>query len=182
MSENTPRPQDHGVFLYSLSLCNYPVIEPYPHFSFGFPLAFYIAVCQYIVMVCIYCTGKTEVVNSRPQKRANQIWRRRHCFDCGNIFTTIEGVNLSSSLLVQNPGSLEPFLRDKLLLSMYDCLRHRKNPVNDATALTATVLHKLLGSVASPTLTRAQIVNTVASVLKNFDHAAHVQYMAFHPL
>lgn len=133
-------------------------------------------------MVCIYCGNKTEVVNSRPQKRANQIWRRRHCFECGNVFTTIESVDLSLSLLVQYPGSLEPFLRDKLLLSMYDCLRHRKDPVNDATALTATVLHKLLDSVASPKLTRSQIVTTVTSVLKNFDHAAHVQYAAFHPL
>ena len=27
-------------------------------------------------MVCIYCSGKTDVINSRPQKRLNRIWRR----------------------------------------------------------------------------------------------------------
>lgn len=132
-------------------------------------------------MVCIYCGGKTEVVNSRPQKRANHIWRRRKCAVCGNVFTTIESTDLATSILVLNFGSLRPFQRDKLLLSVYDCLRHRKDPVGDATALTATILHKLLDSIDRPTLTRSQIVTTVSSVLKNFDHAAHVQYLAYHP-
>lgn len=89
---------------------------------------------------------------------------------------------MTSSLLVDDNGLYEPFQREKLLLSIYDSLRHRKGPVGAATALTATVISKLLGSVDNATLTRSQIVKVTAAVLKNFDHAAYVQYTAFHPV
>ena len=133
-------------------------------------------------MVCIYCDGKTEVTNSRPQKRDNQVWRRRHCMACDNIFTTIESVDMTSTLLVQYGSSYEPFQREKLLLSIYDALRHRKQPVEDATALTKTAISKLVSSINSATITRHQIINSTAAILKQFDHAAYIQYTAFHPL
>lgn len=88
---------------------------------------------------------------------------------------------MASSLLVNHNGSYEPFQREKLLLSVYDSLRHRKDPVTAATALSTTIVSRLLGSIDNATLTRKQIIQTVSAVLKNFDHAAYVQYTAFHP-
>lgn len=55
-------------------------------------------------MVCIYCSGETQVINSRPQKRLNNIWRRRKCTACEGIFTTSESPDLTSSLVVIKGG------------------------------------------------------------------------------
>jgi transcriptional repressor NrdR len=133
-------------------------------------------------MVCIYCSGETKVTNSRPQRRANQVWRRRQCLSCDNVFTTLEAVDLTTSLLIHRNALYEPFQREKLLLSVYDSLRHRKDAVEAATALTNTIVGNLLKDIDNATVLRAKIVATTADVLKKFDNAAYVQYLAFHPL
>lgn len=91
-------------------------------------------------MVCIYCNSETQVHNSRHQKRANQVWRRRKCLGCQAIFTTLEAVDTSQALSLRRKTHLQPFSRDTLLLSIYDSLRHRPTAVNDASALTATAI------------------------------------------
>lgn len=133
-------------------------------------------------MVCIYCPGNTQVINSRHQKRLNHIWRRRRCGSCGNVFTTSESPELAASLVVESTGGLEPFSRDKLFLSLYDSCRHRPTAQTDATALTSTVIAKLLTSLKDATLSRQTIITTANAVLKNFDHAANVHYTAYHPI
>ncbi len=133
-------------------------------------------------MVCIYCGGKTSVINSRHQKKANQVWRRRHCDSCQGIFTTLEQTDLPLSLLYRkNASSVEPFSRDKLFLAIHNSLKHRKTASNDATALTATVIAKLLPSIKTATLLRSDIIKTTSDVLKRFDKTAAISYQAFHP-
>ena len=69
-------------------------------------------------MVCLQCGSETKVVNSRLQKRSNQVWRRRQCSSCQSIFTTQETADYSSIWLVKHSsGKLVPFSRDKLFLS-----------------------------------------------------------------
>jgi len=114
--------------------------------------------------------------------RSNQVWRRRHCLGCDNIFTTIESSDLTTSLLVRRNTGFEPFQRDKLLLSIYECLRHRKDAITAATGLAATIVSKLLPLISEASLTREQIISISTEVLKNFDHAAYIQYQAFHPV
>lgn len=132
-------------------------------------------------MVCIYCSGPTQVTNSRLQKRSNQVWRRRQCRECQAVFTTIESVDTSQALSVQSANGLTPFSREILLLSVYDSLRHRKTAVSDATALTGTIIGKLRPHIQDGAITRNQIVKTTAEVLDRFDKAAAVSYRAFHP-
>lgn len=133
-------------------------------------------------MVCIYCGHETQVINSRPQKRTNQIWRRRKCQRCAAVFTTNERVDTESSLRVQNHGVLEPFSRDKLLIDIYDSLRHRKTALRDASALTQTVWSQLQGPIDEGLLDREEIIKTTSAVLRRFDKAAASHYLAFHPL
>jgi transcriptional repressor NrdR len=133
-------------------------------------------------MVCVYCSHDTEVINSRLQKRPNQVWRRRRCNNCQNVFSTLEGVDWAGAVRVHNHKHLEPFSCDKLFLSIYEASKHRKTAVNDATALTRTIISKLWSHIKAATLTRDQIVHTTSEVLKRFDRAAAVQYVAFHPL
>ena len=135
-------------------------------------------------MVCIYCDSRTHVVNSRPKKRSNSIWRRRVCVICEAVFTSSEQVAYDSLLVVQSTAShIVPFQRDLLFLSIYDACRHRKTATADATALTDTVLGTLLSLGKNQgILKRNDIVQTANRVLGNFDKAACVHYLAFHPL
>lgn len=76
----------------------------------------------------------------------------------------------------------ERFQRDKLFVSVYESCRHRKDAVEASTAVTATILGKLLHRVESASLERAQVISVATEVLKRFDKAAAVQYQAYHPL
>ncbi len=133
-------------------------------------------------MVCIYCGSKTNVLNSRDQKRSNTKWRRRSCSGCKAIMTTIESFDLSTSLSVTRPDSLYPFSRDKLFVSIYYCCKHLTDPERIASDLTNTVTYKLLPYISDGSITSNQIIKTTAETLKNFDKPAQVQYLAYHPL
>jgi transcriptional regulator NrdR family protein len=133
-------------------------------------------------MVCIYCGGKTQVTNSRPQKRLNHTWRRRECLACHAIFTTEESAQLGTSLVVRPAahGRTAPFSRDKLFASLLRAVGHRKAAVDDASALCATIIAKLLHSTDQAAVSPQQIITISLDVLKNFDNAAAVQYQAYH--
>lgn len=132
-------------------------------------------------MVCIYCGGKTQVTNSRPQKRLHQTWRRRHCTACGAVFTTNEAVDLTTSLAVRRGnGPVTPFNRDKLFGSILRAVGHRAQPVEDAGALTATITVKLLHGAATAAISPADIISITQETLQRFDNAAAVQYRAYH--
>lgn len=132
-------------------------------------------------MNCIYCGGETKVTNSRLKKRLNQVWRRRECLACSMVFTSREDADYQGSLAVRNAdGSLQPFMRDKLFLSLHSSLQHRKQAVQDATALTNTVIARLLSQSQRSVLDDQSIVNTAYLVLMRFDKVAAVHYEAFH--
>jgi transcriptional repressor NrdR len=132
-------------------------------------------------MVCVYCAHETQVINSRHQKKANQVWRRRKCLHCQAIFTTIEATDATQALRLRRKTRLEPFSRDTLLLSVYDSLKHRKTAATDATGITTTILGLLYPLATEAVIERDVVVELVRQVLKRFDKAAAVHYQAFHP-
>lgn len=132
-------------------------------------------------MNCIYCGGDTKVVNSRPQKRLQQVWRRRQCQQCHAIFTTLEAAALGGSLVVRGrDGSVQPFSRDKLFASILKACGHRSAAVNDAGALAATIIAALQNAAQTASIDVEQIIATAQAVLERFDTAAAVQYRAYH--
>jgi transcriptional repressor NrdR len=131
-------------------------------------------------MVCIYCSGNTQVINSRLQKRANSVWRRRKCLSCQAVFTTSEVAQYDGSWRVQSGKQLTAFSRDKLLLSIYESVRHRPEALQDASALTETIIGKLRHTASGGLLTIKDIILAVQATLNNFDEAASVHYRAFH--
>ncbi len=134
-------------------------------------------------MVCIYCGGKTSVINSRSQRRSKQTWRRRKCVACGAIFSTLETVDFGRSLsVIHKAGHLEPFSRDKLFLSIHSACGHRKDAESATQALTGTIVGQLIAKIKDGQLQRNDIVTTSLAVLKRFDKAASVQYGAYHLL
>lgn len=132
-------------------------------------------------MVCIHCGSETKVTNSRPQKRSNQVWRRRECLICHATFTTEESAKYNAEWLVKTKaGSIQPFSRDKLFLSLLKSLEHRKNPQKDATALTDTIISKLSTAIKDSTINSHSIVQITLVALNRFDDAASVSYAAYH--
>ncbi len=131
-------------------------------------------------MVCIYCQSKTQVTNSRPQKRSNSIWRRRQCQSCEAIFTSIEIADLSASIVVSKEKSLEAFSRDKLLLSIHGSLKHRKTAPSDATALTDTIISQTVPHITDATIKADVLAKISYQTLDRFDKAAATHYKAFH--
>lgn len=133
-------------------------------------------------MKCIYCGSDTHVTNSRHQKRLNQVWRRRKCLNCAAIFSTAEGTNTSQALSVNKKNGLEPFSRDTLFISVYDSLRHRKTVLDDATALTSTIISTITPLADNASIDRDVIVTVTTTVLQRFDKPAASHYQAFHPV
>lgn len=134
-------------------------------------------------MVCINCSEETIVINSRAQKKLNQIWRRRKCVVCSSIFTTIENVRLENSYLVSyGGGKLKSFSRDKLFTSILQSLQHRHEPIGDATELTHTIIAKLSKETLNGMITNQNIAQTTLVTLTRFDKAASVHYQAIHHL
>jgi transcriptional regulator NrdR family protein len=95
----------------------------------------------------------------------------------------LERVDLPSSLLFQRDAAhTEPFQRDKLFISIYEACKHRKHAVSAATALTDTVLGKARSKIDGATVTRSDIISVTSDILKHFDKAAYIAYIAYHPL
>jgi transcriptional regulator NrdR family protein len=133
-------------------------------------------------MVCIYCAGQTRVTNSRPQKRLQQVWRRHLCTKCGALFTSIEAADLSTGLIVRRiDGSVAPFSRDTLFLSVLQAVGHRAASIDDAGAVTATIIATLIKSAHTASLSPADIATAALRTLKHFDSAAATLYQAYHP-
>jgi transcriptional repressor NrdR len=134
-------------------------------------------------MVCIYCGSPTGVNNSRLQRRTNSVWRRRVCQECGAVFTTEENAKLHAGIMVSgSTGKLAPLSRDRLFVSIHDSCKHRHSALDDASALTQTILARLLAHHRGGVVTRDDIVRAATSVLRRFDMAAATFYAAYHPL
>ena len=132
-------------------------------------------------MVCIHCGSETHVINSRPQKRLNQVWRRRRCNTCQAVFTTEETTQFQAVWALRGlKNGVVPFSRDKLLLSVYKICEHRKTALEDARGLTDTIINKLRDRVVDGVLTRPVITQVTQVSLNRFDGAASVHYAAFH--
>lgn len=134
-------------------------------------------------MVCIYCSSETQVTNSRHQKRLNNVWRRRKCLSCGQVFTTTEAASLDRSLLfIDSNQKPHPFVQELLFLSLYNSLRHRNNALDEATHLCKSIIGRLLPLIVDGQLQRSDVIKTSCEVLKRFDGPAAVSYLAYHPL
>lgn len=132
-------------------------------------------------MVCIYCSGKTKVTNSRTSRRTPGTWRRRQCLVCQAIFTSRENADLSQTHIVKRQdGSLAPFSRDVLFISVYESCRHRKTAPEDATALVDTIVTVILQTSNQGITLTSTIINTAQGILRKFDPVAATYYGAYY--
>lgn len=131
-------------------------------------------------MVCVYCGGKTQVVNSRRQNRNNQVWRRRQCLRCGAVFSSTESAVLSKEFSVLHHGLLEPFLVDKLYTEILLALQDRPRCYEEAREITLTVVNNIVNQRVNPVGSNL-IAQEAAKVLKRFSRRAWLRYTVEHP-
>jgi transcriptional repressor NrdR len=130
-------------------------------------------------MVCIYCSGKTKVSNSRSSAKAIMTWRRRECLGCKAVVTTREQIDLREALRVSDGSNrLQPFQRDKLLISLHSGLTHRKSALTDATELTDTVISRLMAVQSKGIVDTKEIAAAAYRTLEKFDPVSGVHYQA----
>lgn len=78
-------------------------------------------------------------------------------------------------------GDLHPFSPEKLLISIYQSLAHRKTAVEDATAVCRTVIDQVRRQSQEAVVERDTLVSVAATTLDRFDTLAGTHYGAYHP-
>jgi transcriptional regulator NrdR family protein len=134
-------------------------------------------------MICIYSTNEaTKVINSRANKKAPIVWRRRQGVTSGVTFTTYERPALAENKkITTSSGDYDTFNLGKLLLSIAASFTHNPHSAQyDSLWLAQTVEDAL--SMDDSTLTPAVIAETTHDTLKRFDELAAIQYAAKHHL
>ncbi len=131
-------------------------------------------------MQCPYCSSTTKVTNSRSTAKETRVWRRRKCRNCQRIWTTTETIDLSKShKITGSDRHLEAFSRDKLFMSIKDSLQHRKSALEDANALTDTVLSRII-LINQEVLLSSGVTAISYDVIRRFDKTASAVYKATH--
>ena len=134
-------------------------------------------------MKCINCFhAKTTVTNSRPHKNHSGTWRRRHCPQCYQLFTTYEKPSLEQHVQIGLPdGGVEPFSLSKLCLSIAEAFSHNNDyRERHSLPLAETVEQQLLLQVKQPSV--ADVAALTHQTLKRFDELVALQYAAQHHL
>lgn len=134
-------------------------------------------------MICIYCQHPaTDVKNSRPHKKTAHVWRRRHCPECLQSFTTDERPRFEAILRVRHDTVIQPFNRGILITSIADAFRHDADKGRSITwDLSETVVNHLMkGGLKEIDNTTLRIV--CHGVIQRYDRAAGTQYAIAHQL
>jgi len=84
-------------------------------------------------------------------------------------------------MVKKRSGNLEPFLRDKIFLSIYRSVDHLTDPITKTNHLTNTVLRHIQkdNELTSATITSVKLSSIICNVLKHYNAAASVRYLAF---
>ena len=83
-------------------------------------------------MRCSKCgCQEDKVIDSRTSREGATIRRRRECLGCGHRYTTYEGIEHESMMVVKRDDRRESFSRDKLLTSVR--IASQKRPISPKT-------------------------------------------------
>ena len=133
-------------------------------------------------MLCPFCQHtKTEVFNSRSTSMKTQVWRRRRCTSCKNVFTTYEAYDLGFLDVKQSDGAVKPYSRARLFSSIYIAFVGSRLADDQAIDnVTSTIEHRLQ-SLQKPLLHRDEIISVVVKSVRPLSITATMRYLADHP-
>lgn len=76
-------------------------------------------------------------------------------------------------------GTLVPFSRDKLYLSVFECMKHRPEPEEESSALVTTVVSKVLQRKRL-IISRQDLVEIAGDTLKRYNLGVSQIYRSLH--
>lgn len=127
-------------------------------------------------MRCPFCNNyNTTVKDSRNAEEQTSIRRRRYCETCGSRFTTFERIQLRGLNILKKNGSLTPFDRNKLSLSVKTALRKRPFNSDKIDQIVNGIVRRIETS-GEETITTEKLGDMVLQSLLNVDVVAYVRF------
>ncbi len=125
-------------------------------------------------MRCPFCSFRDSKVTD---SRANDdgIRRRRQCIACGERFTTMESVQLSTVQVVKKDGRREDFNREKLLAGVRKACEKRNISVAQLELLAADLEARIV-SDGRPEIPSTFVGELVMDALRRLDHIAYIRF------
>lgn len=125
-------------------------------------------------MRCPFCNFRDSKVTD---SRANDdgIRRRRQCIACGERFTTVETVQLSTVQVVKKDGRREDFNREKLLAGLRKACEKRSVSVAQLEVLTLEIEARV-ASDGRPEVPSTFIGELAMDSLRRLDHIAYIRF------
>lgn len=132
-------------------------------------------------MECPYCHSElTDVVNSRPTRKNAQIWRRRKCTKCAEIFTTHEIVDLSHLIVIKKSGRPEVFRSIKLYSGIYGATIGSKTPNREIVVEKVTrEVEREIMFLKKKRITSDKIADIVLKRLQKTQTATFMRFLAY---
>ena len=125
-------------------------------------------------MRCPYCGyADTKVLDSRPAE--TKIRRRRECMQCAKRFTTYEIVERPLLMVQKKDGSIEPFIRNKLMGGIFNAIKKRPVTADQVGALVEQIETKYANEMRN-LVSSAELGNTVMEQLKKIDAVAYIRF------
>lgn len=139
-------------------------------------------------MKCRFCesagiTSRTDVVNSRKGKGGKEVWRRRLCTSCGEVFTTMETFSYDSLFVVKRTMVRKRFVYEKLFVSILNAISAGKgkdqgDDAMKAKHLTEEVIESLL-TLHSKIIASKEIIHATHKVLEKEDAFYALRYAMY---
>lgn len=125
-------------------------------------------------MRCPYCHFRdSKVTDSRATD--DGIRRRRQCIACGERFTTVEAVQLSTVQIVKKDGRREDFSREKLLAGLRKACEKRRIAVAELEAIVAEVEAWIAADGRAEVPSQA-VGELAMDALRKLDHIAYIRF------
>jgi transcriptional repressor NrdR len=126
-------------------------------------------------MRCPWCGHPDDrVVDSRPSDHGAAIRRRRACLSCGRRFTTFERVEELGLAVVKRDGSVEPYLRDKVVAGVRKAIVNR--PIGEEQVRLAVDRVEERLRRKGPQVSSEQVGLEVLGQLAKLDEVAYMRF------
>jgi transcriptional repressor NrdR len=127
-------------------------------------------------MRCPYCKGElTRVIDSRDSEGQEAVRRRRECVTCSRRFTTYEKVEEIPILVAKRDGSVESFIREKLLKGLLRAFSKRDVALGSLEAMVEEIETELR-EAGEYEVTSERIGEMVLDRLQDLDLVAYVRF------
>ena len=132
-------------------------------------------------MDCPFCQKPlTIVTNSRPTRKSGQIWRRRKCLYCKEIFTTHEIIDLSHVVIIKRSGKTEMYHRMKLYSGIYNAtLSSTKYNKEKLVDIITQDIEREIMALKKKRLESSLVGDIVLKRLRKVNTASFLRFLAF---